>query len=435
MTRRNRLHHQNPSSFLEHFYPWAIITLCAIFLFYKYVMQISPSVMTNQLMQTFHVHGTGLGNLAATFFYAYMITQLFVGMLLDRYSPRYLCSAALLVSAIGTYCFAHSHTLFYAEISRAMMGVGAAFATVCYMKMAANWFKPEKFAFISGLLTTAVMLGAIFAEAPLAWLIHEINWRNSLTLSACVGAITACLFYLVVRDHPDEPSGQPTKKDHISWRDILNILTKRENWLLTFYSGLAFSPLAVFGGLWGNPFLHQLYHTSITQSASLISLAFLGLAAGGPILGYLSDRLNDRRTIILWGLVLSCCTITLVIYTLLPIWLLGLFLFLFGFGTGAFMLAFAIGKESNPIALAATVIAMINTGDALFGATTEPLVGQFLDLQWNHQTLHGAPLFSTSSYQWAFLILPLYLVIAFILALFFERKPRQLVEHAVTHKD
>jgi hypothetical protein len=88
-----------------------------------------------------------------------------------------------------------------------------------------------------------------------------------------------------------------------------------------------------------------------------------------------------------------------------------LLLFVFGFGLGAFMLVFAMGKESNPLTLTATVVAMINTSDAVFDALTEPLIGKFLDMNWDGQMVNGAHLFSLSSYHVAFALLPLYLLI------------------------
>ena len=46
-------------------YPWLVWLLGASFFFYKYFVQVSPSVMTTDLMRVFHVNGAGLGNLSA----------------------------------------------------------------------------------------------------------------------------------------------------------------------------------------------------------------------------------------------------------------------------------------------------------------------------------------------------------------------------------
>ena len=152
----------------HRFYPWIVIVLASSFLFYKYILQVSPSIMTDDLMREFQIEGAGLGNLAASFFYSFLIAQLFVGMLLDRYSPRLLTTIALLVCAFGAYSFSQADSLVLAAWARTLMGVGAAFATVSYMKMTSLWFKPHQFAFVGGLLASAAMLGAIAGQMPLS---------------------------------------------------------------------------------------------------------------------------------------------------------------------------------------------------------------------------------------------------------------------------
>src|SRR5262245_52752289 len=129
--------------FKHYRYSLLVISLCACFLFYKYVLQVYPSIITEQLMREFNLTGAGLGNLAATFYYAFMVTQLFVGILLDKYSARWLTAGAIFSCSFGVLLFSQSDTLFIAELSRAMMGVGVAFATVAYMKLASAWFPPQ----------------------------------------------------------------------------------------------------------------------------------------------------------------------------------------------------------------------------------------------------------------------------------------------------
>src|SRR3990167_2881206 len=122
--------------------PYAIlvISLCACYLFYKYVLQIYPSIITQPLMQIFQITATDLGYLAATFYYTYTIMQIFTGVLIDKYGARRLSSFAILCCAIGAITFAYSYHLYLAIFSRALMGFGVAFATVAYMRVAAAWF-------------------------------------------------------------------------------------------------------------------------------------------------------------------------------------------------------------------------------------------------------------------------------------------------------
>jgi MFS family permease len=396
-----------------NFYPILVIFLCAAFLFYKYVLQVYPGIITPDLMREFSLDGAGLGNLAANYFYAYLITQLFVGVLMDKYSTRLLGAIAIIAGAIGALIFAKTYSLYMAEFGRLLMGFGTAFATVCYLKNTAVWFKPEHFAFVSGLLATAAMLGAIAGQTPLALLVEHFSWRTTIWYVGIFGLALGLLFFLLVRD------GKPTNallahlKHGVSWQDIASVVKNKQNWLLTFYSGLIFTPLAVFGGLWGNPFLVAVHHLSTRNAATVTAAAFLGMGLGAPILGLVSDYLNQRKKVMMIGTLIAAVAIGIVVLTsdlgLIPLVIL---LFVFGFGIGAFMLCFAVGKEANPLALAATVVSMINLGDPIFGSFTEPLIGHLLDLGWHGEMLNGIRVYSAMDYRIALGLLPLYLIAA-----------------------
>lgn len=412
----------------HHFYPWLVIVLAAAFLFYKYILQVSPSIMTEHLMRVFQIQGTGLGNLAASFFYSFLIAQLVVGVLLDRYSPRVLTAIAIFVCAIGVYIFSKAHTLSIATWARALMGVGAAFATVSYMKMTSLWFKPNQFAFIGGLLASAAMLGAIAGQVPLSFVVSTFGWRQSLYLCSIIGLILAGLFYLIVRDKPVGSISERGIIEKFSFHDVLMVLNNKQNWLITLYSGLAFAPIDGFAGLWCIPFLKETYQVSHTQAAFLTSFIFLGLAFGSPLLGLWSDRINKRLPVMLINASVALVAITLIIYVShFPLWLLGILLFIFGFSTGAFMLGFALGRELNKITVAATIIALINTGDIIFSALTQPLIGKLLDAHWHGKLIAGMHYFSATEYRYALSILPAYLLLSLILLFFIcESNSQQL---------
>lgn len=403
-------------------YPWLVIALSAGFLFYKYILQVSPSIMTEDLMRVFHIQGAGLGNLAASFFYSFLLAQLFVGILLDRYSPRLLTTMAILLCAIGAYVFSKANTLSIANWARILMGVGAAFATVSYMKMTTLWFKPNQFAFVGGLLASAAMLGAIAGQVPLSFAVSSFGWRQSLYLCAGGGLLLAGLFYFTVRDKSVSELNETGSIEKFSFHDVWSVVNSKQNWLITLYSGLAFSPIDAFAGLWCIPFLKEAYQISHTQAALLTSFIFLGLAFGSPLLGLLSDRLNKRVSVMLINALVSLVTITLIIYVNhFPLWLLGTLLFIFGFSTGAFMLGFALGRELNKITVAATIIALINTGDIIFSAITQPLIGKLLDANWHGKLISGVHYFSAIDYRHALSILPIYILLALAL-LFFIRE-------------
>ena len=261
----------------RRYYPWVLVIFCAFFLIYKYVLQVYPAVIPNELMREFHLDGVGLGNLAATFFYSYMVVQLFAGPLIDKLGGRFLCATAILTCAIGAIGFSTAHALWLVLVFRALMGTGAAFATIGYLKITSAWFSAKRYAFVSGLLASAAMIGSMIGQYPFAVSVEHVGWQHTLFFVGIFGVIFALLFYLVVRSDPQHISleASPVEKHAVSLKSIWRAVNKRHNWFLMIYAGLSFSPLAVFSGLWGDAFLETVYHVSKPDAAMFASLSFL----------------------------------------------------------------------------------------------------------------------------------------------------------------
>jgi MFS family permease len=392
----------------------AVVIASILFLLYKYILQISPSVMVQPLMTEFHLHGLGIGALTASWFWTMLIFQFVAGPILDRYSARWVAALAILIAACGALGFSYSNTLQEALWSRSLMGVGAAFATVSYLKLAADWFSGRAYAVVSGLLITGVMLGSMLAQSPLAYLVKHSNWHHALFDCAILGFAVAILYFFLIpsKKTASELQTNPPVSQRIRLKDCLSILRSSQNWWLMLYSGLAFTPLAAFGGLWGNTCLEQLHHITPIQASMMTSSLFMGLGIGGPLLGFISEKYLSRKNCMYLGLLLTFIGFVAAIY--LPIhavsWI-AIEMFIAGLGTSAFMLGFGVGKDINCLSLAATVVCMINTGDSVLGALTEPLLGKLLDLTGNPHFVNGATVFSTHGYYVSMAVLPVFLII------------------------
>lgn len=396
---------------------WTIWLLSAVFMFYKYAIEVSPSVMTATLMRTFHISGVDLGNLAACYFYAYLLLQIPAGLLLDRFGPRKTTTLAIALCAVGSLIFAKAETLLVAGIGRFLTGAGAAFAAVNCLKLIANWFPLRHFAFMAGLMMTMAMLGAVGGQAPLAAFIQKMEWRYAIEMIGIVGLILAAVFWLVVRDRaPNHSREKHLVPSRVSFLDCVKQIFKNpQSWWLSAYSGFAFAPVMVFGGLWGVSFITEAFKLSSNISAQMVSLIFIGFAVGAPVFGWFSDWISRRRIVMLWGTIVALISISAVIYApVLSVSALAFLLFMFGFAISSFLLCFTMIREINMPILAATAIGFMNAFDALLGAFSDPLTGKFLDLAWSGQLVDGARIFSVSAYKAAFLTIPVFLIISLI---------------------
>lgn len=424
--------HQSAASKKKNYRALLIITLCASFLFYKYILQSFPSVMAPQLMDSFHLQGLGLGVLSGVYFWTYLIIPLFVGIILDYYGARWVTGLSILCCAIGVLCFAKANSLNSAIWARALMGVGVSFASIAYFKLAAVWFDKKYYALLTSLLVTSGMIGAVFGQAPLAWMINHIGWRQSLLILSSVGFGLAFLFVLFVRDKSSARFlknktilNQQSSTNSLK-KDILLIIKNKQNWLLTAYSGLAFSPVVIFCGLWGNPFLQKAYQLDAVFAPTLISIVFIGVALGCPLCALAIDRVRNRCTFMLYSTLISALCLSLVIYAHpMPIWILAILLFMFGFSLGAFPIVFVIGKELNPLHLAGTATSLINASDALIDAITEPAIGKLLDVFGSTASVSD---FNVFSYHVALSVLPLFQIIGALLLLWVKDKPQKITD-------
>ncbi len=406
----------------QKLYAWVVWLFGAIFLFYKYAIEVSPSVMTQALMSTFEIDGTKLGNLAASYFYAYLLMQIPAGLLIDKYGPKKVSALAILMCGVGSILFSFTDSFFLACLGRFLTGLGAAFSAINCLKLTANWFSFRRFAFMAGLMMTVGMLGAVGGQAPLAYFINSVGWRAAMAYIGYFGIALAVIFFFVVKDKPENQLDQhivPSLKE-IS-QGLGGLFKRAQPWLLSIFSGLAFAPVSVFGGLWGVSFLMEYSSLSHIEAAHVVSYIFIGFAVGAPLMGYLSDLLKSRKKLMVLGPFIALIFISVILFIEIRslFWLSSL-LFCFGFSISSFLLSFTMIREITAPILAATAIGFMNSFDALIGAVSDPLTGSILDFFWKGQLRNGARVFSIGAYQISLSTLPIFLIISLVVAYFIK---------------
>ncbi|MBC2799493.1 MFS transporter [Francisella tularensis] len=379
-----------------HGYAWIIIILSSFLLFDKYVMQVFPSLITDDMMSNFGTNATQTGALGSAFFWSIIICQLFLaGPIIDKFGFRLISPISITISATGVILFvvaANLGSLSMAYIARITTGLGVSFATISYLKAVSVWFEPRKFAFAASFLATAAMIGALCAQAPLAYLITICgDWKMAMLLFSVASLLIAVVYYIVVRDfNPKQPEAS-SPNNQLKTLDVLKeVIKNKNNWLLTFYVGLSFTAVDAFAGFWGNAYFREAYHISREEAASIISMIFIGMAISSPIIGKLSEILDSRKGVMIFFHIIGTIALSFVLLTKTSSTISAILLFIFGLCLGIYMLSFAIGNHINPIIITATVAAFINTGEPILGAIFDPLIGYFLDWSWTGKYINKA---------------------------------------------
>jgi len=410
---------RDPSFVKGMLIPWIICLLAALFYFYDFFLRVTPSVMIAPLMKGYNVGAMEIGFISAFYYYAYTPLQIPSGAVADKYSIRWVLTLSAFMCALGTFIFASFVNVPAALFGRALMGIGSAFAFVGALKLASLWLPKRHFALFIGLTTALGTIGAVFADTILSRMVDLWGWRLSVYVTGIAGLFLTLLLFLVVRDKPKWVTRMP--RSYHTWKNtfirIWELIGNWRFWINGAVGCFLFLPVSVFASLWGVAFLIQSYHLSPTAGATATSLIFVGTAVGSPLVGWISDRIKSRRKPIFVGGLLTFVFSVLLIYMHdLPKMAVFILLFLIGFFVSPQVLVFAIAREISPPRSTGISTATTNFFVTIGAAIFQPLIGYLLTIHWTGaRTTDGIPLYSTSNYHDALLILPIVLGISFLL--------------------
>src|SRR6185503_20954593 len=94
----------------------------------SYVYRMVNAVLAPTLAAEFGLSAGGLGLLSSMYFFAFALTQLPLGVAMDRFGPRRVNAALLLVAAAGGAWFSCAGSAAGAIAARALIGVGVSVA-------------------------------------------------------------------------------------------------------------------------------------------------------------------------------------------------------------------------------------------------------------------------------------------------------------------
>ncbi len=391
-------------------FPWIVWGLSALFYCYGFFQRVAPSVMVPDLMLEFGVSAAVLGNLSAFYFYAYAGLQLPIGVMFDHWGARRMLALAALLCGLGSLLFSMADGMTGAYAGRLLIGAGAGFTWVGTLQLAARWLPPNRFAMVTGLTLMLGMAGAIGGQAPLAAVVEFSGWRGTMAWAAGFALLLAVLIWLIIRDHPPEDINQepPAADIEQESRSLLHglrgTMANRQSWFVALYGGTLSATMLSFAGLWGVPYLIQTYDISRPEAAASTSLLLVGWGIGGPLVGWLSDRLKRRKPLMVLGALVALATFSALVYVPdLSLTSARIMLFLNGLFSGSMVLGFAAAREHNRPETAGATLGFVNTFVMASGAIFQPLIGWLLDLGWDGATAAGVRVYSVSTYQSAFL--------------------------------
>jgi nitrate/nitrite transporter NarK len=366
---------------------WLILGLCCLLFVCTQFYRVSNAVIAPELQRDLMVSPEQLGMLNAAFFYFFALMQLPLGLLLDRFGARLTITVLGLTGSVGAWLFAGADGFGGATLGRALLGLGMAANLMGSMKLFTRWFSPREFATLTGVVLALGSLGSMFAATPLAVMVDQLGWRWSFRIIGGLTALVTLLFWWMALDDPPGRAGQAETDDgepRMTMFQAIKVLMKsRDYWLIAWTGFLRYGSFMAIFSLWVGPYLILGLGMSAVKAGNFLLLANIGFILGGPLGGWLSDRVVRSRK---WVVVLGLGGLAAVLLALSQglggrhEFVLGALLFLFGLTSPMGMVSFAHIKEVMPPAMTGTAVTGINLffhlGSAMFLQGMGLVVGQ-----------------------------------------------------------
>lgn len=258
-------------------YRWLIFWILALSYILVFFHRLCAAVVAVDMMRDLHAGGALLGLLSSAYFYPYALMQLPVGLLSDSWGPRRTITLFFAVAFVGSIQLGLAPSVFWAIVGRTLVGLGVSMLFVATMKVLAEWFRIKEFATMTGILIAMGGIGTLSAATPLSLLSTWIGWRLSFVVVGIVTSLLAILVWLFVRDRPadlgwpspSEPSG-PSPQAIGLMEGIRGVLSYQRFWLIAIWFFFNCAVFFSFGGLWGGPYLMQVYGLTKAQAGHVL---------------------------------------------------------------------------------------------------------------------------------------------------------------------
>ena len=258
--------------------------------FLSYLYRTVNAVIGPLLGRELALPDNALGLLTSTYFLAFGLAQLPLGVLLDRFGPRRVESALLLIAAAGAAVFARADGLEGLAVGRALIGLGVSACLMGSFKAFSQWFPLDRQASLTGWVMAAGGLGALVAAKPLELALGFVSWRAVCLGLAAATALVAGLIWLT----PDKPATRSGSAFREQLAGLGKILVSPHFWRHAPAALFIAGGFLAVQGLWASRWMNVVEGLPPAAVADRLTWMSLAMLAGFLFMGFFATPLVRR---------------------------------------------------------------------------------------------------------------------------------------------
>ena len=257
----------------------------------SYVFRAVNAVLGPTLAREFGLTATELGFLTGVYFFSFGLFQVPLGLLLDRFGPRRVNGALLVLAAAGGVAFAQAQSFEALVLARALVGLGVSACLMASIQAFVLWFPSERTGTMIALAYSMGGLGAMTASFPLDVALGHFDWRQIFLALAATVLLLSALFAVWVPEHAAQ--GRPVALAG-QVAGLGRLLRDGAFWRIALALGASQAAAVSLFTLWMTAWLRDVAGFDRAAAARALAWVSLALIVGYFFFGRLADAFARR---------------------------------------------------------------------------------------------------------------------------------------------
>lgn len=274
----------------------------AVGYFLSYLYRTVNAVIADELTAALNITAAGLGLLTSAYFLGFGAFQLPLGLLLDRYGPRRVEAALLLVAGAGAAVFSQGDGLTTLALGRALIGAGVSACLMAAITANIHAWPAERLPLVNGVFMACGGFGAVFATTPVRALLAVTDWRGLfLALSGVTVVVAVLLLVIVPEFRRPTPAGGKVGENAAGetgiaalLRGTVSVFASPFFWRLAPAAVLMQGAFMAYLALWAGPWMRDVEGLDRAAVAAELQSMALAMVAGYAGFGLVAEVLRRR---------------------------------------------------------------------------------------------------------------------------------------------
>ena len=182
-------------------YRWTICSLVFFATTVNYLDRQVLSLLKDNLEVQFNWSDTDYANIVAAFQFAYAISMLFAGRLIDWLGTKMGYAWSLIIWSFAAMGHALAKSTGGFMFARGLLGFGESGNFPAAIKTMAEWFPKKERALATGIFNSGTNVGAILAPLVVPWIVKHLGWQAAFIIIGAIG-FTWLIFWFWLYEVP-----------------------------------------------------------------------------------------------------------------------------------------------------------------------------------------------------------------------------------------